>query len=268
MKNKLLTAVSIFALMGMETALAETQKSQINSEVSSSGNFTQDTKDAIKNIKTDASEVYEKIKATLIGENKDDKNMPFVIDSRKTANGIIGHDVYNENHESVAKVTDIIVDKDGKAIMIVVIGDRFIGMGKQAAFDFGAITRVEEDGDVVMPLTEKIIDNAAPFSYDKIDGDERVRVVPDNGYRVSKLLEGKLISRKNEAIADVENISFKNGMANMIIIGFDKTLGFGGQRAALAYKSTTIIRDGESLDFQISDKNEARVNAYKKAVMN
>lgn len=269
MKNKILATVSIFALIGMMPAMADTSKSQsqINAEASTSGHITKDAKEAIEKIKSDASEAYEEIKATLIGNKKDDKNIPLVISSQKTASGMIDHNVYNEKHEIVAKVADIILDKDGKAIMIVVVGDKFLGMGKQAAFDFGSVTRVEEDGDVIMPLTEKIIDNAAPFSYDNTDGNDRVRVVPDNGYRVSKLLDGKLVNQKKEIVADIENISFKNGMAETLIIGFDKILGLGGQRAAITYSSATIIRDGEALDFQLSNENEARVNTYKETVM-
>ncbi len=269
MKNKILATVSIFALMGIIPAMAETLKSQsqISAETSAIDSLSQDSKKAMENIKTDAVEAYEEIKATLIGNEKDEKNAPVVIDSRRTARGMIGHDIYNEKNESVAKLTDIILDKDGKAIMIVVVGDKFLGMGKQAAFDYDSVVRGEEDGDVIMPLTEKIIENAAPFSYDKVDGDKRVRVVPNNGYRVSVLLDGKLVNQKNETVADIENISFKNGMADKLIFGFDKTLGFGGQRAALNYNSTTIVRDGEALHFQLNNENEDRVNSYKETTM-
>lgn len=259
MRNKILSTISILALAGMSSsALAET----INSE-----NIARDTKKAVAGIKADASDAYDKVKATLIGHGKKDNNVSFVIDSRKTANGIIGHDIYNEKNERVGKIADIIIDDRGKAIMLVVVGDKFMGMGKQAAFDFSAVTRVEDDGDVIMPLTEEIIDNAAPFSYDKIDGDERVRVVPDNGYRISKILEGKLVNQKSESIADIENISFQNGMVSKVIIGFDKTLGFGGKMAAVSYDITKIINDGNALHLQISDEDEVRVQNYKKTAM-
>lgn len=268
MKKKILATVSVIALMGALPALAETAKTQteINAEASTTGNIVDDAKVAIEDIKSDAAEAYDEIKATLIGKEKTDKNVAFIIESRKTANGIIGHSVYNEKHESVAKVTDIIVDKDGKAMMVVVADGAFIGVGKKAAFDYSVITRVEKDGDVIMPLTEEIIDNAASFSYDKADGGEKVRVIPNNGYSVAKLLNGNLLNQKNEPVADIENISFKDGKANRIIFGFDKTLGLGGEKAALSYSDAVVIRDGEKLNFRLSTEKTAQFEAYKKTV--
>lgn len=268
MKNKLLISVSILTILNAIPALAETVKTQTQAgpEVSGTGNIVEDAKTAVKNIKKDTAEAYENIKATLIGKETSDKNTSFVIHTRKTANGIIDHPVYNEKHESVAKVTDIILDKDGKAMMIIVADGAFIGMGKKAAFDYKAIARVETDGDVIMPLTEKIIDNAASFSYEKDEGDDKVRVIPNNGYSVSKLLEGKLVNQKNEFVADIENISFKNGKANYIIVGFDKMFGMGGEKAALSYSDAKIIREDESLNFQLSTNKAVQFDTYKKSL--
>ena len=270
MKNKILATVSVIALMGTLPALAETAKTQtgIKTEASTTGNIVEDAKVAIGNIKSDTAEAYDEIKATLIGKETADKNMPVVIDSRKTANGIIGHHVYNEKHESLAKVTDIILGKDGKASMIVV-SDGMFGMGKKAAFDYSAITRVEKDGDVIMPLSEESIKNAASFSYNKVNkGDNKMRVIPDNGYSVDRLLRGRLLNQNKEPVADIENISFKNGIANQLVVGFDKTLGLGGEKAVLSYNDATIIRNGNALDFQLSADKAARFEAYKKALTN
>lgn len=270
MKNTILTTVSVIALMGAMPALAETAKTQteINAEASTTGNIVDDAKAAVKEMKSDTAEAYEEIKATLLGKESADQNTPVVIDSRKTANGIIGHPVYNGKDESVATVTDIILDKDGKASMIVV-SDGMFGMGKKAAFDYSAVTRVEKDGDVIMPLSEEMIDNAASFSYHNADkGDDKMRVIPDNGYSVSRLLRGRLLDQNKESVADIENISFKNGMADQLIIGFDKTLGFGGERAVLSYKDATIIRHGNALDFQLSANKTTQFEAYKKSLAN
>ncbi len=270
MKKTILTTVSVIALMGALPALAETAKTQteINAEASTTGGIVEDAKTAVDDMKRDSSEAYEEIKATLIGEKTDDKNMPVVIDSRKTANGIIGHHVYNEQHENLAKITDIILDKNGKAIMVVV-SESLLGMGTEAAFDYSAIIRVEDDGDVIMPLTKEIIDNAAPFSDAKDeDNDKKVRVIPDNGYSVARLLDGKLLNQKKESVADIENISFKDGQTSQVIVGFDKTLGMGGEKAVLSYSDTKIIRDGESLGFQLSAKKSVQFETYKKTVTN
>jgi sporulation protein YlmC with PRC-barrel domain len=270
MKNKIFTTVSAVALISASPVFAETTRTQTQTEAetSTSGNITSDAKEAWKDIKSDASDAYEEIKATLIGDEQTDKNGSIVIETRKTANGIIGNPVYNEKQERVAKVTDIILDKDGKAMMVVVADGSFIGTGKKAAFDYNAITRVEKDGDVIMPLTENIINSAATFSYDMKDSAERVRVIPSNGYSVAKLLGGNLVNQKKEVVADIENISFKNGSASQLIVGFDKILGMGGEKVVFSYNDAAIIHDGEKLDFQLSTKKSAQFEAYKKSAIN
>jgi sporulation protein YlmC with PRC-barrel domain len=164
--------------MGALPALAETVKTQaeINAEASTTGNIIDDAKVAVQDIKKDASKAYKEIKATLIGKKNDDENVPVIINARTTATGIIGHHVYNEKHESIAKVSDIILDKDGKASMVVV-SEGLFGLGKTTAFDYSAITRVEDDGDVIMPLSEDSIKNAASFSYNtSYKGDDKIKV--------------------------------------------------------------------------------------------
>lgn len=271
MKNKILATVSVIALMGALPVLAETAvktQTQTNAESSTTGNIVEDSKEAWKNMKSDTAEAYDEIKATLIDKESADKSHPVFIDSRKTAGGIIGHPIYNEKHESVAKVSDIILDKDGKASMVIV-SDGIFGLGKKAAFDYSAITRVEKDGDVIMPLTEEIVDNAASFSYRKTDKDDKkMRMIPSNGYSVDRLLKGRLLNQNKDPVADIENISFRNGRAYQLVVGFDKTLGFGGEKAALSYNDATIVRHGNALDFQLSADKAAQFEMYKKSLKN
>lgn len=271
MKIKILTSVSVIALMASLPALADTTaktQTEINSEKSTSGDIAKDAKAAWKEVKKDSAEAYEEIRATLIGDKTEGKNSVVVIESRKTANGIIGHYVYNEKHQSVAKVTDIILDQDGKATMVIVSDGKFISMGKQAAFEFSAITRVESDGDVIMPFTQQTIDNAVPFSYDKTDMTDNMHVISDNSYSVKKILGGQMVNQKQELLAVIDNITFKNGRANQIIIGFDKVLGMGGKKAALDYSDAKLIRKGENLNFQLNDNRTAQFEAYKKTTKN
>lgn len=272
MRNKILSAISFMALVAAMPALAQTAKSQtqINAEKSTNGASAADTKKTTvwEGMKTDTAEAYEKIKATIIGDGDVEHNVPVVIDSRTTAAGIIGHKVYNEKHEDVAKVTDIILDNNGQAVMVVVSDSSFLGLGKDAAFDYSAITRVESDGDVIMPLTERIIEDAASFSYNREDVNDDTRVMPNDGYSVARLLKGRLLNQRREAVADIENISFQNGRASQIIVGFDKTLGFGGERAVFSYNDAQIVRNGDALDFQLSTDKSTQFEVYKNSIKN
>lgn len=266
MKKHILAKVSIIALLAASPSFAQTNAAQNMSEQQKLDKLSDDTKSAIAEIKSDAAVAYEKIKAQYIDNASPEKNRLITIDPRTTANGIIGHPVYNEKKEKLGKVADIIVDQSGKATMIVVSDSSFVAMGKHAAFDYASITRVETDGDVIMPLTDEIIANAATFSYDRDESGDKVRVIPDNGYSVNTLLKGRLLNSKNEPVADIENISFKSGQASQLVIGFDKTLGFGGDRAALAYNATSIVRNGYALDFQLSPAKEVEFMAFKEAM--
>jgi sporulation protein YlmC with PRC-barrel domain len=270
MKNKIITAVSMATLVAAVPAFGDTVKSQaeVNAEASTSGNISEDAKEAWEEIKDDATEVYEEVKATVIGEQKNGEHATVVIDSRKTANGIIGKPVFNEQAERVAKVHDIILDESGKAVMVVVTDGAFIAVGKKAAFDYGAITRIDVNGDVIMPLTEEMINNAARFSYEADESGENVRVLAANGVSVNAILAGQVLNHQNEAVAEIDNISLKNGSADRLIIGFDKVLGMGGQNAVLNYADATLIRDGDDLDFKLSADKSAQFETYKKTVTN
>lgn len=265
MKNKILAAVSVITLIGAMPALAQTNKSQeqINAERSTTGNITRDARTAWDNMTDGRTRSDAEIRATVISDREADRNNPVLIRSRNTAAGIIGHEVYNENGENVAEVSDIILDRNGRATMVVVSDASFWDMGEDAVFDYSAITRVESDGDVIMPLTEEIIDDAAAFSYNRTEENDRTRVMPNEGYSVSRLLEGRLVNENREAVADIENLTFQNGQANQIIIGFDKTLGFGGERAVLSFNDAEIIRNGDALDFQLSANKSAQFENYK-----
>lgn len=271
MKINILATASVIALMASWPALADTTvkaQTEIKSEKNSSGDIGKDAKKAWKEIKKDTSEVYEEIKATLIGDEIEGKSTIVTIDSRKTASGIIGHPVHNEKGESVAMVTDIILDQNGKADMVVVADGEIIGLGKQAAFDYSAITRVEKDGDVIMPLTEKMIDTAAAFTYDKAEAGATVHAMPDNSYSVARILNGQLVNQKQETVAEIDNIFFKNGHASQVIIGFDKIMGMGGKKAVINYSDAKLIRNGDDLDFQLSEKRAIQFEIFKKTATN
>lgn len=263
MKKHILAKASVLALMAAAPAYAETTATQFKSEQSQLDKLEADTKAAIADVKSNAAETYEKIKAEFIDNPAPEKNKIILIDPRTTATGIIGHPIYNEKHESLGKVADIIVDQGGKAMMVIISDAKFISMGKHAAFDYSVVTRVEADGDIITPLTEEIIAKAARFSYDRTQSGDKVSVIPDNGYSVNTLLKGRLLNPQKEPVADIENISFKAGQATQLIIGFDKTLGFGGERAAMAYNSTSIIRDGYALDFIMSANKAREFEAFK-----
>ncbi len=185
------------------------------------------------------------------------------IDSRMTADGMIGKPFYNESGESVAKIQDIILDNKGNAKLVVLADGAVTGLGKIVAFDYNIIERQNGDGDVIGALSEDMIQRAKTFSYEAKDESDKVSVMPQDSHSMIKLLEGHLVNAKGEKLADIDDISFKNGKADQLVLGFDKTLGLGGEKAALAYGDVLLSKNGETYDFKISASQAAQFEAFK-----
>lgn len=275
MKTGILMAVSALACAAAIPALAADAGNGMKSQTSmepgskaaaeqSTGDVSQDVKKAWEGIKEDTTEAYEDIKATFIGDEKTTETFPVVaIDPRKTASGMIGKPVRNLKGENVATVSDVIIDDTGKAVMIVVADGEFIPMGKKAAFEYDSIVRLSEGGDVIMPLSEEAIDRAAEFSYDRKDGS--ILVIPENGYSVSRLLDGELVDQEGKSVAQIDDIVFKSGRASHLIVGFNKILGLGGEKAAMNYMEAEMVKNGDGYDFRMSAEQAERFEAYKKS---
>lgn len=222
----------------------------------------EDTKEAVK-------EAYEDVKYTLLGEKPGIS--PVIIDSRVTADGMIGKPMRNINNDEVAVLHDLILDKDGNVQMAVVSDADFIAAGsKQAAFDYSLVTAVDKDGDIITPISEKNIELARTFSYDKNDaGKEGIRVIPQGGYSAKDLLNAEVLDSQGRKAADVDNISLKGGKANMLIIGYHKVMGMGGDSAALAFSDVKLVRNkNDSLSFQLTATQSDQFETFKKAMTN
>lgn len=294
MNNSLLTAVSAIALIAATPAMAEmSAKTGVSADVKASASESdrtanQDdmpevskedvkegwnkTKQAVSDTVEDVSDAtkkaYKDIKANLVSDNSADLKLTEVtIKSQTTATGIIGQPVYN-GEERVGTVKDIILDQDGAAVMVVVADSDFFGLGKLAAFDYDSMVQMDASGDVMMPINENDIDRAAEFSYDQTSQSDDVRMVPSNGYSVSKLLEGELVDNQNNTVAQIDNIQFQSGEANQLIVGFDKILGLGGKTAAMSYGSASIVPDDDGYDFKLSAEKTTQFKSFKKTAVN
>ncbi len=230
----------------------------------------ENTKDAVSDAAEDVSDAtkkaYENTKEALNGDDSPEFETVSV-DTRMTANGMIGKPVYNQNGERVAKVQDIILDRDGNAMMVVMGDGDFTGLGKTVAFDYSVIANRSADGDVIAALTEDMIDTAASFSYDREDYSDTVKVIPSNGYSVAELLDGELVNPQGETLAEVDNISLRNGEADRLIVGFGRVLGMGGDTAALDYDDANIVRQDNALNFELTADAAAQFERFKSSAL-
>lgn len=253
--NILLTSVSVIALMAVLPAYAQENTSPVAQAVSQGA---QDIDAATKN-------AYEDIKAAYIDSNEKNDISTITIDQRRTATKMIGDTIVNTKNEKVGLIHDIIVDKSGNALMVILSDSDWFGMGKQVAFEYKIVTAMNEGGDVIAQLNETMIKNAKAFSYNAADKSNTVSVMPEDGYSVSKLLNGQLVNQDKETIAEIDNMTFRNGKINWIVVTFDQTMGMGGNTVAMPYSDTTLIADSKEYDLQLSQALAARFESYKKS---
>ncbi|MCC6598861.1 MAG: PRC-barrel domain-containing protein [Alphaproteobacteria bacterium] len=286
MTRTLLSAASIIALMSASPAFADTSVSgKTAADVKVERTQNQDdmptvtkedmkrgwnkTKDAVSDTAEDVSdatkEAYESFKATYIDKDDKTESSTISIDMRNTATGMIGKSIYNREGEAIGKVHDIVLDSSGNAKMVVVADGAFFGLGKKAAFDYNVITARSADGDIISPLTEEMIDQAMQFSYEKSGAGDDVHVMPTDGYSVNTLLDGQLVDTAGKNLAEIDNITFQNGKATRLVVGFNKIMSMGGDRAALAFDTADLVKDGDGYDFRLTANQAAQFEAYKKA---
>ncbi|MCC7305676.1 MAG: PRC-barrel domain-containing protein [Alphaproteobacteria bacterium] len=282
MKIQFLATVSLLTLATAVPCHAADTQARENAPATSQ-TFSKDADKAWEDTKENVSEAadqageaakdaYENIKAAVIGENEGQVTT-VTIDSRTTAAGMIGQPVYNVRNEKIATIRDIIVNAGGEATTVVVADGGVFGFGaKLAAFDYNLVSQRQQNGDVIMPLSEETIKKAAEFSYDRKDiGKADVRVIPDGSLSVATLLKGQIVNPQNETVAEVDNISFEQGSVKNIIVAFDQTLGMGGKKAAVPYDDVKLVRqdnDNDNVDFQLSANQATQFENFKKTATN
>ncbi|MBU6234731.1 MAG: PRC-barrel domain-containing protein [Alphaproteobacteria bacterium] len=181
-----------------------------------------------------------------------------------SATGMLNKPVYNAAGKKIATVKDIILDENGQAQMVIISDGGILGVGdKLTAFDYGLITKLDANGDVIMPVSEDMIAKAAAFSYDNSEASDSVHVIPAGGYSALALLKGNLVDFRGEKVANIENIEFLNGGKARVIFAYDQTMGVGGRTAAFDFGDLTLVRkEGSEVDFRMNSDQSAKFEEF------
>lgn len=241
----------------------------VENNMTTSGNTVrEDVKESWEKTKQAVSETMDDVEYTLF--DKDAKGVQSNIAAGATARGFMNRAVYNERNERVGTLRDIIVDDKGVATLAIVSDSEITAIGKEAAFDYGLVLRRDQDGDIVMPLSEETINRAQRFSYDRDNaGKEGVRTITTGSYSIDELMEANVVNQAGEKVASVDNITFRNGRADALIVGFDKVLGMGGKKAALPFSNVKMITKGDNdVDFQLTASQAAQFETFKQSASN
>lgn len=266
MNYKILTAVSALTLVSVSPIAG----AQNNPDTPPAATITkEDIKRGWENTKKAVTETVEDIEYTVLGEERGGADTNITADA--TTKGLLKHPVYSANNKHIGTLKDIIIDQEGKAMLVVVSDAKLIDFGaKEAAFDYGMVLRRNEKGDVIMPLTEETIRDAQEFSYKAEDaGKENMRTIPAGGHSVEELLKANIINPAGDEVASVDNITFRSGRVDALIVGFDKVLGMGGKKAALRFSDVKIIdkADGD-VAFLMTAAQTAHLESFKQAGSN
>jgi len=289
MKSRILTAASVLTIALSGAAYAEnnvpnTGDAAVDAKAEMKAdwnNLKENTKKEWNDLKAQASsktdsaaadtrEAYQNTKARLLGEDGSATSLD--VNARTSASGMIGKPVYNSNKDKVGTVSDIIVDHDGRAQLIVVSDGGFAGIGdKLAAFDYGLVVSQNANGDIFMPLTEELVAKVAPFSYDAkdADGSANVRLIPADGYSVAQLLKANLEDQQGKKIANIENITFDGGEIANLIVAYNQKLGLGGDKAAFDFDDVQITRSSpDDLNIRLNARQSAEFETFKNSKSN
>lgn len=274
MKLRMMTAASVLALMLSASAhAAVTSANDVSGEAAVSsdanlppknGSMTTDIKRGLSKADAKMRDTADDIKAFFVGKKAGDKLTPVTIHRSSTAHGMLDQTIVNPSGNEVAEVKDIILDKSGHASLIVVSDGGFLGIGdKVAAFDYNKVVTQKANGDVVMALTQDMVDHAADFSYDQDDW-AKAKVIPAGSVSVNDILKGDVLDNKGDKVASVENVYFRNKAASQIIVGFDKTLGMGGKLAALDYGDLQMVKKDRDINFRLTAAQTAQFKNFEK----
>jgi len=264
MKNKSIMLVSALALMVAMPAYAGDYSVQADKTT-----ISQDIKSGLRATDKAMYETAEDIKAFFVGHEEDAKMSPVMIHSSLTARHLIGKTIITESGDKVATIKDIIIGKNGRAALVVVSDDGVLGIGdKLAAFDYNRVVSQRYDGSVNMALSADMISRAADFSYDRSDW-ANAKVIPAGSVSANLLLKGDVLDSKGNKTASIENIYFRNANVTQIIVGFNKTLGMGGDKAALDYDDMRMVRNKDgSLHFKLTANQSAQFKNFKSSTIN
>ena len=190
------------------------------------------------------------------------KNTIFV-DMERSANEIIGEPIYDEAGVRIGTVHDVIVDRSGQMMTVIVADGGPLSIGdKKAAFNSDELYLDDASGQYRMNIGEEDIASANTFSYDPTKASTKVDVMPPEGISVKKLAQAKLVDHNNEVVADIDNISFDaNKSIDQLIVSYDKILGMGGDVAALDFSKLRLVEDRKGLRMQMTGNQSAEFRA-------
>lgn len=258
MKNQLLTTTAIVLFVSFSAIAATTATSPTAGQRLDQG---------IAATEKAAVDVVEKVRDMMGEKDTAGTYGTVAINTKTSALGMIGQKVFNAKNEEISKVEDVLINQYGNATQIILTNGGFLGIGaKLVAVDFGLVYMRSGNSDVIMPITDDTIKNMAPFAYDITDSKDGTRTVPAGYLSAKAMLAGHLFDASGTQVGTIDNVSFIGGKATQVVIGYNATMGMGGNKLPVSYDLLQKMGHGSIVDFKLSDAQTARFEVYSKAV--
>ena len=82
-------------------------------------------------------------------------------------------------------------------------------------------------------------------------------------YSVKKILQGSLIDANGKKIASIDNVTLRDGRANLVIAAYNQILGMGGDKVALDFDATQLVHDKDDVNLKLSEAQARKFETFK-----
>lgn len=242
--KKFLTTVSVLTLFTSSVVLADEMKDK----------QAEATKQNEEN--------FQELTSFIFGTESEEleiTKMQFDVDLK--AENIIGKPVYNLD-ERIGTVHDIILDKEGNAVMAVIADGELFGLGKLVAVEYSRLAEHQVFDSYLMSISEDTIDQIVEFSYDRNDSSSDTQVIPQNAYSLKELLDSELTNKNGVPVAEVDDVYLDQGKASHLIVDFDEL--YYDETVAVEFNIAEITHDNDEYNFQLLSPSEVKLDNYRK----
>lgn len=290
MKIKTLTAISAIALMTVAPAYADTIQVDASADVTAesrvlannqadTGTVTEQemergwekTKDTVKGAADTAADkaegAFETVRAAVLDGEAGSEPTYMTVESSMTVKGMLDQAVYNTEGETIGNIDDIILSENGEVKSVVIAHGGFLGLGEErAAFDYNLVMSQQAEGDVVIPVSPEAVEQATPFAYNQEDAsaDQNVQVMAATDIRASQMIDADITNPQGETVAQVDNITLKNGEAERLIVKVDDAKDASAERAAFEFADITKSSTEDGVQLQLTDAQAQQLAAFAK----
>lgn len=270
MKNKFLLTTSALILMGTTSAMANNNvdkphvetmtqaEVEANWEATKEGvsNAWENTKetvsDAAETVSDASKEAYNETAAML--DTKTDIDTYIQNESRLTAYTVMNQDLYNQQGETIASVSDIVLDRNGDIRGLIVEHGGVMGIGeKDVMVGIDNLNARTDKSGYVTNMTDADFETTAEFDDDTMD---------QSLYLASDLLDADIVDEQMSELAEVDNIVIEDGNATKLIVSYltDKQY----EKALIDFTDADIVVDTDSdAQFKLSMNEASEFNKFK-----